>query len=172
LAGNALSECLVFGKKAGRNASIAALVEEAPVIDNGEFERVLRKYNGTMDSHEKSASFLKKRLRDIAWLHLGVIRNASSIMESLEKLEQIKRGLEDLGKAGDTNELIMGMEVRNLAFVGEMIANAALMRTESRGQHFREDYPEKDDAKWMKWLVLHKGKKGGVWSTVQVPKNE
>ena len=53
------------------------------------------------------------------------------------------------------------LEARNLAFMGRVVAEGALMRTESRGQHFRADYPQKDDDNWLKWLVRLKCEAGG-----------
>ena len=71
-----------------------------------------------------------------------------------------------------TFDLVKALEVGNLAFVGEVVARAALMRTESRGQHFRDDHPEKDDTDWLKWMVLHKGEGDVVWEKMPVPKIE
>ena len=54
-------------------------------------------------------------------------------------------------------ELVEALELKNLLTVGEIIASAALMRRESRGNHFRADYPERDDANWLGVITIKKG---------------
>ena len=55
-----------------------------------------------------------------------------------------------------TAELVQAQELNNLLLVGEMIAKTALMRRESRGTHYREDFPEQDDANWVKAITIKK----------------
>ena len=56
--------------------------------------------------------------------------------------------------ARDTHEWRLAQEVRNMALNTEMILRASLFRTESRGGHFREDYPRRDDPAWLAWVKL------------------
>jgi succinate dehydrogenase/fumarate reductase flavoprotein subunit len=49
-----------------------------------------------------------------------------------------------------------GLELKNLLLVGEIVANAGLKRTESRGSHYREDYPERDDSNWQQCITVRK----------------
>jgi succinate dehydrogenase/fumarate reductase flavoprotein subunit len=57
-------------------------------------------------------------------------------------------------------QLIRYLELQNMLLVSEMVCRAALLRTESRGSHYRSDYPEEDNNDWLKNIVLHKGESG------------
>ena len=74
--------------------------------------------------------------------------------EGLNKLQQIQQQsqdiyLDDKGKLWNT-EVIEALELRSLIIVGQMILTSALNRQESRGAHYREDYPERDDENFLK----------------------
>ncbi len=62
------------------------------------------------------------------------------------------------------------LEVKNLVIIGEMIMRAAAVRTESRVNHFRSDFPRRDDARWLKYLVLQKKNDQMVFQTEDLPK--
>ncbi len=66
-------------------------------------------------------------------------------------------------------ELTKALEVYNLALAGEMISRSAMMRTESRGQHRRADYSERNDQDWLKWVVVSKSGEGMTLDTIPVP---
>jgi succinate dehydrogenase/fumarate reductase flavoprotein subunit len=58
--------------------------------------------------------------------------------------------------ANDTHELRLAHETRNMLLNAEMKLRASLFRTESRGAHYREDYPYKDDKNWLAWVIISK----------------
>jgi len=60
-------------------------------------------------------------------------------------------------------------EVRNMTLCAELTFRAALMRSESRGFHFREDFPERDDKNWLNWIVLKQGEGEMTISTQPIP---
>ena len=72
-------------------------------------------------------------------------------------------------RASNVLELIKALEVHNLALVGEMVSRSALMRTESRGQHRREDFPERNDRDWLKWIVISMSGEEMILETKPVP---
>lgn len=57
-------------------------------------------------------------------------------------------------KAKDAHDLRLAHEVRNMALHAEIVLRASLFRTESRGTHYREDYPRRDDPNWLAWTIL------------------
>lgn len=70
-------------------------------------------------------------------------------------------------RAADMHELRLAHETRNMVLSAEMKLRASLFRTESRGSHFRLDYPEPDDANWRVWVNIHKGADGRMVLTRQ-----
>ena len=65
-------------------------------------------------------------------------------------------------------DLIRYLEFKNMLLLSEMVCQAGLLRTESRGSHHRSDYPEEDNANWLKNIVVHKQDTGMGWEKVPV----
>ena len=90
---------------------------------------------------------LKDSIKRTMWNKVGIIRSKGSLSKALEELSTIEK---KLGReAGSADE----QEVLNMLSVANLISRAALDRTESRGAHYRQDYPEQDDKNWKKHLV-------------------
>jgi fumarate reductase (CoM/CoB) subunit A len=161
IGGSALSASLVYGRRAGRKA--AALAGEARVDlarpELGaipEFERawlagLMRRDSGTLQSD------IRKNCCILAHNKLGPIREERTLKEALAEYERIEREdlpamrLDERARSSDKvqgEELESALSVRNLALLGRILATAALARTESRGAHFRLDYPRADDVHW------------------------
>ncbi len=64
--------------------------------------------------------------------------------------------------ASDAHELRLVHETRNMLLNAEMKLRASLYRTESRGNHYREDYPDQDDNEWLAWVVIEKDSNGDM----------
>jgi succinate dehydrogenase / fumarate reductase flavoprotein subunit len=93
-------------------------------------------------------------LQDVtAPMKYNLRRSKERLEEALAKLDELKEKLITL-QAKDLHYLSKCHEVRSMALCAELTFRAALMRTESRGFHFREDFPERDDKKWLKWIIL------------------
>jgi succinate dehydrogenase/fumarate reductase flavoprotein subunit len=93
----------------------------------------------------------------LAHRNLGPIRDDETLREALTEYERIEREevpamrLDEKARTSDKArvlELESALSVRNLALLGRLLATAALRRTESRGAHYRLDYPDTDDARW------------------------
>ncbi len=175
IGGSALSAALVYGRRAGRKA--AALVKQSPSkLDRPqidaipECERVwlaelLARDSGPLQSD------VRMSCRMLAHNKLGPIRHARTLNEAL--MEYARIGREDvcamrLAEGARSSEKLRAEEiesalsVRNLALLGRIVAAAALARSESRGAHFRLDYPETDDAHWRAVTRLQAGADGAV----------
>ncbi len=161
IGGSALSASLVFGRRAGRMA--AALVKETRVklpspeddaIPESEQEWVdelMHRDNGPLQSE------VRMNCRVLAHTQLGPIREERTLKEALAGFERIEREdvpamrLDKTARSSDKvrgEELESALSVRNLALLGRILAVAALKRTESRGAHFRLDYPATDEVRW------------------------
>jgi succinate dehydrogenase/fumarate reductase flavoprotein subunit len=102
-------------------------------------------------------SDVRMACRILAHNKLGPIREERTLKEALAEYERIERedvptmGLDEKARSSDKvrgEELESALSVRNLALLGRILAIAALKRTESRGAHFRIDYPDTDDVHW------------------------
>jgi succinate dehydrogenase/fumarate reductase flavoprotein subunit len=99
----------------------------------------------------------------------GYLRNQTTLEEGLSTLRSIlKEEIPNL-RARDPHELMRCLEARNLAEVGELILKAALYRKESRGWHFRKDFPYSDNKNWLKWVILTRQGEGIKIEEVPVP---
>lgn len=161
IGGSALSASLVYGRRAGRKA--AALVKNEHV-DLGEAEEgaipeaerawvsdLISRDRGLLQSEVRTACCM------LAHNKLGSIRQEKTLGEALTEFERIEREdipamrLDDKSRTSDkvrVEELESALSVRNLALLGRILATACLKRTESRGAHFRLDYPHTDDMRW------------------------
>ncbi|MHB8172635.1 MAG: L-aspartate oxidase [Thermincolia bacterium] len=143
LASNSLLEGLVFGDRIIRNslAYVKEQVEPQPIAIV--FNKLLPPLQ--LDNHE-----IKRRIQEIMWDKVGIIRSAEGINEALRCFTEI--GYLHLHRATDVET----MEVYNMLLVGKLVAEAALIRTESRGGHFRLDYPGREDQLWQRHVVLQR----------------
>ncbi len=147
LASNSLLEGLVYGAHAGESASAAAL-ETA-----GEPLRVW-----PIESHPRSASSepldlvdIRNSLTSLMWRAVGVRREAESLEDAATTIDRWQRYV--LPQAfGD----VSGWELQNMLTVARLITEAARRRTESRGVHFRSDFPDTDDARWRRHIAFRR----------------
>ncbi len=88
-----------------------------------------------------------------------------------EALGIVKEAREKLAKAGarDFHDLARYHAAESMATAAEFTFRSALMREESRAGHFREDFPQKDDKHWFKWITIEKKKGGPELGTLPVP---
>ncbi|MFB0564031.1 MAG: FAD-binding protein, partial [Candidatus Lokiarchaeia archaeon] len=158
IGGNALTETQVFGARAGKHAAERASSLSFLEIDKRQIEA---EWNRIIDIYLREdgvdASEIRKEVQGIMEKYVGVIRNGDELEKAVNELKKIRE--EKLPKLCIKSEkahekLGEVMEVINFVDVGEMVTRAALVRTESRGAHNREDYPEQDDENWLKNIVI------------------
>ncbi len=136
LAGNALSEAVVFGTIAGRQAADRFRKEAAPGAAIGELEPYRK---GDIASSE-----LKRSLRKTAWEHLSIMRNQQSVQKAREQIDDIEASLEHV-HIQSVYDLVDFYELKSMVETTRLIAHGAAARKESRGSHFRSDFPATDD---------------------------
>jgi succinate dehydrogenase/fumarate reductase flavoprotein subunit len=124
-------------------------------------------------------SDVRKNCCILAHNKLGPIREERTLKEALAEYERIEREdvptmrLDERVRSSEKvrgEELESALSVRNLALLGRILATAALARTESRGAHFRLDYPGTDDAHWHVVTCLQLGANGALEAHVDPTK--
>jgi len=144
--GNALTEGLVFGEVAGESAAQYAMANSrGKLIWQTPRDRIAWK------DHAQEEKNLLRKVQDLTWTHAGPIRDARSLQKGLLGVSEIEQRLEDLETMGRSIGL---NEVRSGLLVSKAIMRASLERKESRGAFYREDFPERDDANWLKNIIL------------------
>ncbi len=171
LAGNALSACLVTGCRAGRYAGEYAAQSKFVAIDPKCIEDERRRVFSLLDATEGESPIpLRMKLQKLMWSHVGVVRKEEELLEVIRMVEAVRQ--KKLRVANPVKrfnrEWIEALTLGSMLEVAEMIARSALRRTESRGAHNREEYPESDDPHWLKNIVLEKGDGGMALETVPV----
>ena len=137
LASNSLLEGLVFGARSG-----AAMVEDSYGFPQPPQHDRLRAELPFLPAAQDVAR-LEKQVREIAWEKVGIIRDAEGLVQAIDALSALAPRCQAEGAPSRA-----GFESENLRLIALLAARAALAREESRGAHFRTDFPRKDDARW------------------------
>ena len=167
LGGNSLSDLLVFGKRAGEYAAKFARDAGAPKVNDAEVEESA---SMALAPFERGANGegpyqVQESLQTTMQNLVGIVRVESEMQRALTELEVLKTRAAKVGVPGN-REYNPGwhtaLDLRHLLIVSEAIARSALERRESRGGHFRDDYPEKDPAFGTFNHVITRGADGGM----------
>jgi succinate dehydrogenase / fumarate reductase flavoprotein subunit len=157
LGGNSLSDLLVFGKRAGEYAARFAKSNGPTRLNPKEIDEAARR---ALAPFERGAAgenpfALQSELQDVMQNLVGIVRLENEMLQALEKIAALRERAARAGITGN-REYNTGwhtaLDLDNMLVISEMIALAALERKESRGGHFRDDYPEKDP-EWAKYNI-------------------
>jgi succinate dehydrogenase / fumarate reductase flavoprotein subunit len=161
LGSNSLLECVVYGRRTG--AAIAQYVQnrKMPQIDDQPYLHAAQKQINALLNQSGTLRIdkLRQAFQDCMTQYCGVFRTEESMREGLNQLSGLQQQyqqiyLDDKGHCWNT-EIIEALELRNLMVVEKIILTAALNRQESRGAHCREDYPQRDDANFLKHTMAY-----------------
>lgn len=157
LAGNALTEAVAFGRIAGASAArgagrpppCAALVEDSSGVPSAGDE----------------VSGIVREVRALTWEHAGLVRSDTGLREGLARWQRASRRWAALDRGAATRA---AFEAQSLLTLSRLILETALARTESRGAHWRCDFPDADDGRWKGSLRVRRGE-GGELELRHVP---
>ena len=152
--GNALTDITVFGARAGAEAAGYAKSCERVNID-GLAESEIERY-GSITREGSDPLGIMAALKKLMLLKVGPVRTEGSLRKALEGVKELKEKAKNVA-AGNAREMLVALEVPMALDAAGLIIRAAMERRESRGAHFREDYPDEDDS-WLKTVILRKGK--------------
>ena len=100
-------------------------------------------------------NYLKVELRKAMWDYVGIVRNKEQMDLMLGKLKHIESRLRAIGRKGVNTRFL---EIKNMVTIANLVTTAAQMRNESRGTHYRADYPATNDKNWLKHICLQQKK--------------
>ena len=156
LGGNSLLDILVFGRSAGLHIQdfLKRNLSHRPLYETGVEQAMSRLTRWDQTGDGEMVDALRNDLKRIMETHCGVFRNAEVMQEGVEELKKLRARLPEV-RLRDTSRIfntarIEALELENLMDIGMATMLSALTREESRGAHSRIDYPERDDANWLK----------------------
>ncbi len=166
LGANSLLDTLVFGRRSGVHAAEMVKSTQHLSVDDSAADDDKNNIQKLL-ANDKNESFGQIRL-DMGTAmkeHFGVFRDESGMREGIEKIESVKKRAEDVyvadkGSIFNTN-LLFTLELGFMLECAESIAVSAATRTESRGAHTRTDLPDRDDANWLKHILVSQDEDGG-----------
>lgn len=163
LGGNALADTQVFGERAGKAAAENALKSENGL--NQEFvEKEKKRIGSKIKKGKISPQKLKKELQETMWDNVAIIRSEQSLRMALRVISHLEMQLDDMEVFDESKfnrNLQDALEIENMIETAKMVITAAVLRQESRGAHYREDFPETRED-WRKSIVLNRNGKIGL----------
>jgi succinate dehydrogenase / fumarate reductase flavoprotein subunit len=170
LGGNSLLETVVFGRRAGRrigewlnaSGSVPAIGRARTVFD----EHWASRFDASVDLRTSSARVaeLRHALTRTMTLKVGVFRVGGELEEAVNEIDELARQYASLrlppARGAFDYRLMHFHELGFLLDVASMVAGAACRRTESRGAHFRADFPQRDDERWLNHTFAERGPQG------------
>jgi succinate dehydrogenase/fumarate reductase flavoprotein subunit len=147
---------MVFGARAGKFAGSYAKTHDFSGIDWDAVRREQARIDAFAAPKEDAVTpvYVKRKIKSIMGNYVTAIRNVEGLQTALRELSEVRR--KDMPRVQApaircfNTALVDAIEVIDMVDVAEMIVKSASSRTESRGAHFMEDYPERDDANWLK----------------------
>jgi fumarate reductase flavoprotein subunit len=175
LGGNSVAETVVAGMIVGEYiADFCDKPENDVALPTGivrDFvQRESAKLQRLMSGGTESASAIKARMQEIMTRQVGIFRTGKQLEQAVEELQKLLVKSRSIGVRsrvpGANPELVTAYRVQMMLKLALCVAYGALQRTESRGAHFREDHPRRDDAAWLKRTLATWNREGDVLPTL------
>ncbi|MBI5493159.1 MAG: FAD-binding protein [Deltaproteobacteria bacterium] len=161
LGGNSLLETIVFGRRAGKKAAEFAKGSPLPDFPDSALRDAAHEVADIMKRDDGEAQhIIRNELNALMEENCGIFRNRERLTKCLDKVRELKQryGRVALSDKGEffNNELLYVLELGKMLTVSEAIVLGALNRQESRGSHFRTDFPARNDNDWLKHTLVYK----------------
>ena len=166
LGGNSLLETLVFGRRAG--AAMAKYLDEEAVGATAYTKQIQESAEALQAEVDKvrkggdgseSAAEIRREMESLMVENVGIFRTEEKLQQAVEKLQELRERFKRVRPLydgdGPNPDLLNNLELKGNLDVALVVAKGALERKESRGAHFREDYPRRDDENWLKHTLAY-----------------
>jgi succinate dehydrogenase / fumarate reductase flavoprotein subunit len=173
LGGNSLSDLLVFGKRAGEFAAARAQQRTAfASLNSAQIEAAARQALAPFERGQGENPYtVHQELQSMMQHYVGIVRSEEDLKVALGKLHELRERANRVKVGGNIQYnpgWHLALDLENMIDISEAVTRAALERTESRGGHTREDFPDSDNAKWGKVNVVIR-QRNQTMEVVQVP---
>ena len=155
LAGNALAEIFAMGGIAGRNAATKAKECVMRSVSETQIENEREGMESLFSQAGENPISLIKSLKKMMWLRAGIVRSQLDLEKALEEINDFRSGSRNC-RIETPKDLMNSIGLQNMLLISEMVCRSALLRTETRGSHYRSDYPQEDNDNWLKNIVIRK----------------
>jgi succinate dehydrogenase / fumarate reductase flavoprotein subunit len=165
LGGNSLSDLLVFGQRAGEHAARFAKENGHAGLDADQLEMAARFAEAPFEGSGENPFAVQEDLQTTMQSRVGIVRNHRDMEQALVELEKLRQRAARVRASGNRHYnpgWHTALDLHNLMIVAEAVTRGALARRESRGAHFRDDYPAKDDKTCRYLSVIRRGSDGAM----------
>jgi succinate dehydrogenase/fumarate reductase flavoprotein subunit len=166
LGGNGVAESIVFGARAGAAVAAYARGRDLPPADEACAAAAAAAALAPLSRERGEDAFaLRQRLGALTWERVGLVRDGAGLRDALAELDGLFECAGQIAVNPERRlnaEWQQALDVCNLIEVARLIARSALVREESRGSHYRTDFPAPDDGRWLKNICLRRRAPGAV----------
>jgi succinate dehydrogenase/fumarate reductase flavoprotein subunit len=145
----------VQGYRAGENAARFAQKQKSPKINQDEVNMFKEGFFSPLGKTGKEPEQVLLEIQNVIFAsEVIILKSESNLKRALQQIETLRDELLPQMGAKDMHNLVELAEVKNMTLIAEAMLRASLLRTESRASHYREDYPDRDDKNWLKWILV------------------
>lgn len=162
LGGDALVETIVYGARAGKYAALYAMETQAPRAGESQLDDARKEWQrilGRPAEGSTAAEAIKDKIKKIMWDKVGPLRDGAGLQQALDELNRLAEDDAPRMYAPTIRRMRAVYEARSMLLTARLVVTAALARTESRGAHYRLDYPYRDDRNWLRNIFVQRNGK-------------